>query len=64
MDEGFHWRDGWFFKRDAAGNVIVTHEDLQLIIPAAEWCSIITAVSRDGDVARNYEKAKDFHGKD
>lgn len=67
LDEGFHWRDGWYFKREEGGTVRVTHADpghelLQFRIDAKEWASIIAAVSRNGESSESYRHALDFHG--
>jgi hypothetical protein len=61
---GFHWRDGWFFKRTEAGvritcvkNAAITQN---LLIPHNEWASIILAVSAEGEYGR-WETGLAFH---
>lgn len=46
----FHWRDGWYFGRAQNGDVHVIKEtsNVDLHIPAAEWCSIVHAVAQPG----------------
>ncbi len=41
----FHWRNGWMFARGEANDVHVWNIDrgIDLIIPSAEWVSIINA---------------------
>lgn len=65
--EGFHWRDAWYFKRVAGGNVQVTrlepgHEAVQFNIPPLEWASIVAAVSPQGESTETWEQAAKFHG--
>lgn len=69
-DKGFHWRDGWYFKRLESGAVKVQKWrewpglqgnrilEMQAEIPAAEWASIITEVSGDPN---QYARAEAFH---
>ncbi len=73
----FHWRNGWYWSRLADGSVEVrNHGDFErpdknhtfgdgrttLVIPAAEWASIICSVSKEGETHERWTKARDFHG--
>lgn len=74
--DGFHERDGWTFKRLEFGSVRIrkhhpadqpTEGDdptsyIEHVITAAEWASIVAAVSKDGGSARSYETAVMLHG--
>lgn len=71
MKEGFHWQDGWFFKRVPDGNVRVRHyadggasdEILtEFVVPPNEWASIVCSVSHDGEDGERYRRALIFHG--
>ena len=71
---GFHWRDGWFFKRLEDGSVEVRRHlpnpkvkgatDIfqMMTIPAAEWSSIVCSVSKEGETRERWDAAQDFHG--
>lgn len=64
---GFHWNDGWYFKRIEGGCVQVTrlqpgHEALQFRILPREWASIIASVGPGGETSENYSAALKFHG--
>jgi hypothetical protein len=67
LDEGFHWRDGWYFRRDQGnGTVRITraepgHELVQIRIPAMEWASIVASMSDGGESAESHAKALAFH---
>jgi hypothetical protein len=65
-----HWSGGWSFTRLPDGSVHVVkragphaHADIetQASIPALEWCSIVAAMSRDGDTSATYLAAKHLH---
>ncbi len=68
----FHWQHGWYFSRQSDGTVYVykgsekAADDLPklplLAIPAAEWCSIVAAVSATGETAETYQAAVALHG--
>lgn len=65
--EGFHWRDGWYFKRIDGGHVRITrvsagHEAVQFSIPPLEWASIVASVSDKGEDRERWEQAAKFHG--
>lgn len=66
----FHWRDGWHFRRIEGGDVEITlhepHEGRQVVtqrltIPAAEWVSIVAAVSEAPDKSATYVAAGSVH---
>lgn len=68
---GFHWRNGWYFKRQPDGSVMVRqfHDEagsqiaIELVIPASEWASIMASVSARGDTAEAFYGAVEFHNK-
>lgn len=65
----YHWRDGITFERQADGSVCIEQpvtdwsdgQSFQATIPAAEWASIIAAVSAQGETAEQYAIATVFH---
>jgi hypothetical protein len=59
--EGFHWRDGTYFKRLDDGSVNVTSDAFAFTIPASEWASIVAAVSRRGETGETFRAALGFH---
>lgn len=69
--QGFHWRDDIYFYRTKNGDVQITSfgqynncpQEKQWTIPAAEWASIVSSVSRVGETAESYQQALEFHGK-
>lgn len=70
--DGFHWRDGWTFKRMDDGSVRIrghyaanseTGGTVNLIIPAQEWASIVCSVSKGGESDGRWDQAQDFHGR-
>jgi hypothetical protein len=68
---GFHWANGWIFKRLDDGSVRLrkhngSHETVpvaEAIIPAREWASIVCSVSKLGETGERWNKAQDFHGR-
>lgn len=68
---GFHWRNGWYFKRQPDGSVRIIHREtptsewlrVDLLIPAPEWASILCGVSAAGETADRWDAAQDFHGR-
>jgi hypothetical protein len=69
---GFHWRDNIFFKRLEDGSVRVRHfmewnycpNFKDWIIPPNEWASIVCSVSKEGETAKRWDAAQDFHGRE
>ena len=69
---GFHWRDGWYFRRLENGTVHVEHvappdrglkePDMQFDIPPNEWASIVAAVSAQGETGETYKASTELHG--
>jgi len=72
----FHWKDNWFFERREDGSVRIYHEDLEadqegglveydvcLDIDADSWASIIASVSAQGETAKSFQEARNFHHK-
>lgn len=73
----FHWKDGWYFSRQDNGSVTMEHRvyedefnelgqrmyhyNAKVNIPAAEWASIVAAVSISGETAQSYQDALTFH---
>jgi hypothetical protein len=59
----FHWQDGWYFGRvKESGDVAIRHEAKIILIPKAEWASIVAEVSRHGGTAVEYQRAVELHG--
>ena len=69
----FHWRDNIYFQReslDSKGDVHIykmsgshhgSHIEFSFTIPAAEWASIVAAVSNRGETSEQYEAALELH---
>lgn len=64
--DGYHWADGWFFKRvddqsvrivKVTGNEVVARAE----IPAHEWASVVASVSRGGETGAKYRSALALH---
>jgi hypothetical protein len=71
IQSGFHWRDGWYFKRLEDGSVRVSHVthppfegklEQQFVISENEWASIVCSVSAEGETSQRWQKAREFHG--
>lgn len=73
-EAGYHWRDRIFWRRHREdGTVVVTkwggteeggvlnNVEWELVIPEAEWRSIICSVSAEGETAEQYSDAHIFH---
>lgn len=62
-DNGFHWRDGWHFKRQDDGTVFVYNSAhrVTMTIPASEWASIVASVCKRGETGDTYREALAFH---
>ena len=72
----FHRRDGRFFNRLPDGSVEIYQEREQVVnqtsarldkvpfavIPPAEWASIVSSVSKDGETGERFRAAAAFHG--
>ncbi len=61
-----HWRHGWHFRRGDNGDVDIYVVDgdkmlVQACIPAAEWASIVAAVTPEGDNGETYQRAVVLH---
>lgn len=71
MRNGFHWQDGWYFRRTENGSVEVTktvdprsdEPAIQVIIPPEHWASIVCSVSAIGETGERWHAAQDFHGR-
>jgi hypothetical protein len=71
-ETGFHWRNGWFFKRMTGGSVRITRVthppvegqfEWQFTIPENEWASIVCSVSEKGETSERWQDARNFHGR-
>lgn len=67
LEDGFHWRDQWFFKRMPGGHVRITHAEVghevtQILVPPLEWASIVASVSPEGESGDTWKQAAEFHG--
>ena len=65
-DEGFHAKDGWHFQRTPDGGVTIhlTPKDMTLeevTLDADTWCSVVAAVTRAGETAETFRRAKFLH---
>lgn len=69
---GFHWQNGWFFKRRENGDVAVFRAENYtagrdafelLTIPENEWASIVCSVSALGESGERWNEARNFHGR-
>lgn len=69
---GFHWRDGLYFKRMLDGSIRLTQAKdsgssgqviWSVIVPPAEWASIVCSVSAAGETDERWNAAQDFHGR-
>lgn len=66
---GFHWRDGWYFIREADGSVHAVwrrsphgeYFDADITIPPDEWASIVCSVSAAGETSDRWHAARAFH---
>lgn len=66
VDQGFHVRDGFSFKRIDGGAVQITYAPrgeviAQTVVPENEWGSVVAVVSEAGDTAAAYASARAFH---
>jgi hypothetical protein len=68
---GFHWREGWFFKRLPDGSVRVVNREnpasewlmVDITIDLLSWSSIVCSVSAEGETAERWDAAQEFHGR-
>lgn len=74
----FHQRDGFYAERLEGGSVRLVKQNpatpieqshgaqgdvvMDHTIPAAEWASIVAAVSVGGETSETYRAARDLHG--
>lgn len=67
---GFHWDEGWYFKRMPDASVRVSHVvgfpkprvESQIIIPRGCWASIVSTVSQYGETSDTFALIRAFHG--
>ncbi len=58
----FHWRDGWYFSRTESGDVMIEPgTDHEVVVPAAEWASVVASVTPTGDTAETHSEAVRLH---
>lgn len=77
VGDGFHERNGWFFRRLEDGHVriIVGHPEVVSFTPEGNgrcglghdigpdaWASIVASVSADGETSERFYEARKFHG--
>jgi hypothetical protein len=69
-DRGFHWREGWYFRRFDDASVRVTkyanggasrQVEHVMVIPPNEWASIVASVSAHGENGETHRGALAFH---
>lgn len=62
---GFH-ANGWYFERQDNGSVkisaAVDRSTETITLPPAEWASVVTAVSAQGESGETYQAALKMHG--
>jgi hypothetical protein len=62
---GFHAKAGWYFERQPDGSVkisaAVQRTTETLVVDAAEWASVVAAVSRDGGTSQTFAAAREIH---
>jgi hypothetical protein len=70
MREGFHAHDGWYFRREPGGHVVVEvaesdHHDAPLRVAAIfdpnSWASIVASVSHHGETEGTWRAVRLFH---
>lgn len=63
--DGFHAKDGWYFERLDGGGVkisaAVNRSTETITLPAAEWASVLAAVSAQGETSETYQAALRMH---
>ncbi len=70
VELGFHYKEGWFFKRLSDGSVRIVKlaepkEDSavtsSIVVDAESWGSIVSSVSSTGETGERQAKAVEFH---
>lgn len=57
-----HWCEGLYFARGPQGTVRIRQgNNILALIPPAEWCSIVAALSKEGGQAHEYSIANYLH---
>lgn len=66
--EGFHARDGWYFRREPDGAVHITAPDSagpgasQVVTLGPDtWASVVASASQRGETAETFAQAQAFH---
>jgi hypothetical protein len=66
--EGFHARDGWYFRREDDGSVHITAPDSMgpgahqvVTLDPETWASVVASVSARGDNVNTFIAAHRFH---
>lgn len=59
----YHHRDGWTFERlpDASVRVVEGYNGRDILIPPAQWCSIVASVAPGGGSPEDYKNAQHAH---
>lgn len=64
----FHAHDGWYFDRDAEGQVRIAHYanngpqvDASIVMDAATWVSVVTSVTSTPDDSETYQAVAALH---
>lgn len=67
-NNGFHAREGWYFRREEDGSVRIMAPDSlgpgarQVVtLDANTWASAVASVSAEGETADTFGRARDFH---
>ncbi|MGW0821845.1 hypothetical protein [Streptomyces sp. NPDC002845] len=65
---GFHARDGWYFRREDDGSVRILAPDSlgpgahqTVTLDADTWASVVAFVSRGGETSESFWAARQFH---
>jgi hypothetical protein len=59
----YHWREGIYFSRMESGDVRIHKAPalIDMLIPANEWASIVSSVSKGGETSESYSGTLAFH---
>lgn len=68
ISDGFHAKDGWYFRRENDGSVHIKAPDSMgpgasqvVTLDADTWASVAASVSERGETADTFAKARNFH---
>lgn len=64
MGDGFHVRDGLYFRREADGSVRVKLGDREVTVDPSSWGSVLASVCSRGETYETWQEAVHFHVQD